>query len=286
MDPRQLGGLASWIRGNLMAFQSGATPVYYATDASDATVPGCVLQVVFDPDQPPASWMQLTIRDGVPLQATLFQMTQVAAQALASRGPADRWQVHVAVLSTIVDHGTDTACDLDGIDCRRRALIVMGQRRWALGFDASADVQALLRETLSSQAFRSGATAVYSAVCDSTRPTLRVSAGPQARAEVSSRPPGVAGTFYPADDDQRERLVDQLLADGIDSDPRPVHAAMVPHAGLRYSGRIAAEVWRRIELPERVLIIGPKHTADGVDWAVAPHDVWELSSNARNARRR
>ncbi len=59
-----------------------------------------------------------------------------------------------------------------------------------------------------------------------------------------------------------------------------VAAAMVPHAGLRFSGRIAADVWRRIALPESVLIIGPKHTADGVDWAVAPHDVWQLSSTA------
>ena len=58
---------------------------------------------------------------------------------------------------------------------------------------------------------------------------------------------------------------------------------MVPHAGLRYSGRIAADTWRRIKLPESVLIIGPKHTADGVDWAVAPHDLWQLSDGVSMA---
>jgi AmmeMemoRadiSam system protein B len=50
----------------------------------------------------------------------------------------------------------------------------------------------------------------------------------------------------------------------------------VPHAGLIYSGRVAADVWRRTRLPERVLIIGPKHTHHGVDWAVAPHESWSL----------
>ncbi len=28
------------------------------------------------------------------------------------------------------------------------------------------------------------------------------------------------------------------------------------------------------------MIIGPKHTPDGVDWAVAPHDQWQLSLSA------
>ena len=54
---------------------------------------------------------------------------------------------------------------------------------------------------------------------------------------------------------------------------------MVPHAGLRYSGHIAADVWRRIDLPDDILIIGPKHTSDGVDWAVAPHETWALSDS-------
>jgi AmmeMemoRadiSam system protein B len=49
---------------------------------------------------------------------------------------------------------------------------------------------------------------------------------------------------------------------------------MIPHAGLIYSGKIAADVLRRIEISERVIIIGPKHTPYGVDWAVTPHSSW------------
>jgi AmmeMemoRadiSam system protein B len=91
----------------------------------------------------------------------------------------------------------------------------------------------------------------------------------------------VAGTFYPADDRSREALVDALLA-GLPPVERCAPAAvMVPHAGLRFSGRVAADVWRRLRIPRDVLIIGPKHTHHGVDWAVAPHDLWHLSETSR-----
>ncbi len=282
-DQQQLQQLRTWIQYNLVATQTGATPFYYATGVSDATVQGLVLQVIHDASQPPASWMHLTIRDGIPLQSTLFQMTQTAARALASRGPADQWQAHLSVLSTVIHHGIDVDCDLEGVDCQRRALIAMDGRRWSIGFDTSAGSDKLLNETLAAQAFRSGNTQIYSAVCDSTEQSFAVSMGPQARSDVSARPPGVAGMFYPADDHGREQLVDELLAGLAEVKPHTVAAAMVPHAGLHYSGKVAADVWRRIKLPESVLIIGPKHTADGVDWAVAPHDVWQLSSTAEMA---
>jgi AmmeMemoRadiSam system protein B len=51
---------------------------------------------------------------------------------------------------------------------------------------------------------------------------------------------------------------------------------MVPHAGLIYSGHIAAGVLKRLRIPRTVIIIGPKHTQFGVDWAVAPNRAWSL----------
>ncbi len=281
LDTQELLRLSSWVSYNLSALQTGATPMYYATDVSDRTVAGIVLRIVYDADRPAANWMQMTVRDGVPLQSTLFQMTQTAATTLAFHGPANQWNVHLAALSTVIHHGLDTDHDLEGFDCRRRALIAMGGRRWSVGFDADANAEDLLRETLDAQPFRRGATTIFSAVCDSTEQAFSVSMGPQPTTDVSVRRPGVAGTFYPADDVQREALIDDLLADLPEATPQTVAAAMVPHAGLRYSGKVAVDVWRRIELPESVLIIGPKHTADGVDWAVAPHDVWELSPTAK-----
>jgi AmmeMemoRadiSam system protein B len=53
---------------------------------------------------------------------------------------------------------------------------------------------------------------------------------------------------------------------------------MVPHAGLVYSGALAAAVLNRLEFPARVIVIGPKHTRFGVDWAVSPHESWSIPS--------
>jgi AmmeMemoRadiSam system protein B len=84
----------------------------------------------------------------------------------------------------------------------------------------------------------------------------------------------VAGTFYPADPAELARTVDTLLTG--DRRPERRAAALVPHAGLRYSGRIAAEVLSRLEFPKQIIVIGPKHTPLGVEWAVTPQQTWEL----------
>src|SRR6266849_2013713 len=67
-------------------------------------------------------------------------------------------------------------------------------------------------------------------------------------------------------------MVDDLMA-GERREER-WSAALLPHAGLIYSGRIAANVLKRLKIPRTVIVIGPKHTAFGVDWAVAPHQTW------------
>jgi len=66
-----------------------------------------------------------------------------------------------------------------------------------------------------------------------------------------------------------------MLGSG-ESERQTVSAAMVPHAGWVYSGKLAADVLKRIELPRTVIIIGPKHTPNGLDWAVAPNRVWQF----------
>ena len=277
----QLDWLRQWVQANLAAFQSGATPLYYAPKLFDATVSGVVLQIRCAADEEPSSWLQLKLTEGVPLQSTLFQLAQNAANVLAGRGDSAQWEVELGALTSLAHHGLDNAQELGGFDCQRRVLLALDGRRWSAQFDTSSEPQELFQRALSSQPFRSGATQIYSAVCDTTTDRFSVSMGPQAQAGRSVRPPGVAGGFYPAEDAQREQMVAGLFQGMEAVSTQQVNAAMVPHAGLRFSGRIAADVWRRIALPETVLIIGPKHTADGVDWAVAPHDQWQLSNTVR-----
>jgi AmmeMemoRadiSam system protein B len=90
-----------------------------------------------------------------------------------------------------------------------------------------------------------------------------------------SRLPTVAGQFYPADAAQLDKFVDDLIPkDAVV--PEKWAAALVPHAGLRFSGSLAADVLRRIEYPTTIIVIGPKHTMMGMDWAVAPNESWRM----------
>ena len=92
------------------------------------------------------------------------------------------------------------------------------------------------------------------------------------------RPAAVAGKFYPAEDAARRALVDKLLDEEPPQQYQPL-AVMVPHAGLKYSGGVASQVWRSIEgLDGRtLLVISPKHTKEGVNWSVCPFKAWQLS---------
>jgi AmmeMemoRadiSam system protein B len=84
----------------------------------------------------------------------------------------------------------------------------------------------------------------------------------------------VAGTFYPGEPEALRALVDEFLTG--ECEKNRWSAALVPHAGLRFSGRIAADVLQRIKIPRSVIVIGPKHTPYGVEWAVAPQQSWTL----------
>ncbi|MCH7875357.1 MAG: AmmeMemoRadiSam system protein B [Gemmatimonadetes bacterium] len=72
------------------------------------------------------------------------------------------------------------------------------------------------------------------------------------------RRPAVAGRFYPGDPTELRRLVERCLA-AVDASPRPAAAGIVPHAGLIYSGECAAHVFKRLEIPPVVVLVGPNH---------------------------
>jgi AmmeMemoRadiSam system protein B len=73
------------------------------------------------------------------------------------------------------------------------------------------------------------------------------------------RRPAVAGSFYPADPDELEGLVNGFLS-AVETASHPAHGAIVPHAGLIYSGQCAAHVFARIAIPAVVVVLAPNHT--------------------------
>lgn len=73
------------------------------------------------------------------------------------------------------------------------------------------------------------------------------------------RAPAVAGTFYPAAPAELRDLIERLLGD-LPQRRRVVRGAIVPHAGLVYSGACAAAVFRQITVPSVVVVLAPNHT--------------------------
>lgn len=88
------------------------------------------------------------------------------------------------------------------------------------------------------------------------------------------RPPAVAGRFYPEDPLLLREELDSLFAAEA---PRKIRAlaCLVPHAGYKYSGRIAAEVYQRVEIPARVILIGPRHFPRGSPMAILSGGAWQ-----------
>ena len=78
-----------------------------------------------------------------------------------------------------------------------------------------------------------------------------------------SRPPAVAGSFYPADPAILQDSVDALLAAPVTPLNHPPKALVVPHAGYVYSGSTAGHGYAALapwaSAIRRVILLGPTH---------------------------
>ncbi len=76
------------------------------------------------------------------------------------------------------------------------------------------------------------------------------------------RPPAVANHFYPGDVRELTRMLDSFLA-AVSPHAPPPKAIIVPHAGYRYSGAVAATAYATLmpvrDQITRVILMGPSH---------------------------
>jgi len=81
--------------------------------------------------------------------------------------------------------------------------------------------------------------------------------------QTNIRPPAVAGSFYPGNQDELESSI-QAYLNGVDSHAKiKPRALIVPHAGYIYSGPIAASAYAQL-IPfagqiSTVILLGPSH---------------------------
>lgn len=84
----------------------------------------------------------------------------------------------------------------------------------------------------------------------------------------------VAGSFYPSSVDSLTKQIESFVdKNAVKSN---VVACMLPHAGYMYSGRVAVETVSRINIPDKIVIIGPNHTGCGAAYSIQTEGIWQL----------
>ncbi|HVR40622.1 MAG TPA: AmmeMemoRadiSam system protein B [Thermoanaerobaculia bacterium] len=89
------------------------------------------------------------------------------------------------------------------------------------------------------------------------------------------RPPAVAGAFYEGTADRLRAEVDRCFAANPSAPAKESFiGAVVPHAGLMYSGHVAAALYASVDIPKRLIILCPNHTGFGHFAAINREGAW------------
>lgn len=272
--------LASFVTQNIRTLIQGGIPGAFPPALPDGECQGLALAVSIGP-QNRAVFSSFPASGRLPLQMTLLNLSQTAANAVRQSGidvPDLRdLRADVLVLNTIRRCGTVDSLDRNQIDPRQHTVIVSepGRMSWVFHNGTSADE--LLKAALQLGEFVPESRAevlIGDTVCSTS--AMWGNSLPRNLSGQSVRQPAVAGTFYPSDPVQLKQMVIDCLAGSEPLTQRSVPAAMVPHAGLVYSGRIAAQTLRQIRFPSTIIILSPRHTRNGATWALAPHTHWQI----------
>lgn len=89
------------------------------------------------------------------------------------------------------------------------------------------------------------------------------------------RTPAVAGSFYERSAPLLERQLEACFeGQNANASRESFIGGVVPHAGLMYSGRIAAAFYGSSQLPRRLIILCPNHTGLGHPASIDTHRAW------------
>lgn len=279
LNQTEIRALAAHCGNNIASMVQGATPSYYALGCADGTVNGIALTLKPVGSDSTVHFFRMSMRPGMPLQSTAFDLAKSIAESLRSgqlRLPSAELHVSAAILHDSAMHGSVAKPDLRGITPQSRALMIVEGAKTAWMFAPTktpAEMLAELSDKIS--VFNPESAGIFSFAVQTNEPTITVVNAPQPVAGPEQRPAAVAGKFYPADAAELSKMVHGFLADGK-GQPSKCTVIMVPHAGLIYSGGVAGAVFAKTQIPDSVIVIGPKHTRNGVEWAVAPNKSWAI----------
>lgn len=275
-QPEQLDEMRRICKDNVAAIVRGATPMYYCGSVPDSSVNGVSMTVTLPGGGNQLNVARMSLRDLMPLQSTAFSLCEELAGSLRRRGFLNgQFELDLAVASDAAMHGTVDQPMIEGVDTAVRGFLINERQKNGWVYDREKSADEVLNDTVSAcQVTEPAYGMIYSLTFQSTASRVTYSAVPKPDRGPSNRPAAVAGRFYPGDAAAMNQMLDEMLAGN--ATPEPCKAVMVPHAGWQFSGKLAADVLKRVRIPKRIIAIGPKHTPNGTDWAVAPHHNWLL----------
>jgi AmmeMemoRadiSam system protein B len=93
--------------------------------------------------------------------------------------------------------------------------------------------------------------------------------------KIVTRKPVFAGRFYRENPSELNQEISKLIKPLPDKEKKRILGAIGPHAAYIYSGHIAGELYSRINIPKRIIILSPNHTGYGVKVSMFPDGYWE-----------
>ncbi|MDO4584120.1 MAG: AmmeMemoRadiSam system protein B [Planctomycetia bacterium] len=279
-DARDLAKLADHCYRNVLKLSRGEIPDYYLPGAFDGEVHGICVRVRLVTRY--ADCAQFSLSRPVPLQATLLQLAQNIAVAMKQNQMPEGmpFETDICLMWDLQPAGDALNPLLEGLETKRHGLLLTRFGRWQLAYVSRKKPESLLEEGLRYSGFPVDEdTKVYIVRVASNKSRFITSSVQKPKETTEARKPLVAGSFYPADAMKLERMLDQflLLDDSLRNIPKKSYVgAIVPHAGWKYSGQLMAQTLSKMEYPSRILVLAPKHSSIGLDWAVCPCGRWLL----------
>ncbi|MDD5730441.1 MAG: AmmeMemoRadiSam system protein B [Candidatus Omnitrophica bacterium] len=90
--------------------------------------------------------------------------------------------------------------------------------------------------------------------------------------ESSLRKPAVAGQFYPSSKTELKKILGELTSPNLEK--QDAIACVLPHAGYIYSGKVAGQTVSRINIKDKVILLGPNHTGYGTEFSIMSAGAW------------
>ncbi|MDR2641344.1 MAG: AmmeMemoRadiSam system protein B [Planctomycetaceae bacterium] len=261
------------------AMTENLSPPAYFPGLYDGNVSGVIIEFKI-PDRPAIVCSKISVRPDVRFQASVIELLKVLGYQVVRLG-VTFYDIRDFVLDLAVFwepeiHGNANRFDVSGIDTSSRCILITSNKGWFCRHDRSCTAEEIVQSGVDILEVEDlDLCDVISFEIVATMECLSVSSIQKSREWNKSRASAVAGMFYPSDVGELNNELDRMLGKQK-LKHKIVPAVLVPHAGWRYSGQLAAATLAAVEIPERVIIFAPKHRAGGIDWAIAPNLYWEL----------